>query len=125
MADREELIRDLYKNIVGEKTVNLNAEKPRYHADTNTLTNSKVLNMEETNHRHEIMLEAPDYAEIMMGNKNYYLAKDVGYLVGDVIAFRELNNLQLTGNASLRTVVSVEKDVAGLVAGYCIIGWKM
>lgn len=124
MSAREDLIRDLYANIVGEQKKPEADTGSRYHADTNSLINDNVLNLTESNHRHEIMLESADYADIMMGVRSYHLCKDVGFLVNDVIAFRELNGLQITGNASLRTIAIVEKEVPGLAPGYCIVSWK-
>lgn len=122
MANREDLIRDLYSNMIGDDKP-VNQERSRYHADTRTLTNGTEINLKESSHRYEIPLETHEYAAVMMGNRNYFLTKDQGFLINDVIAFREMNGLQYTGNASLRTIALVEKEVKGLTEGYCIVSW--
>ena len=124
MSNREDLIKDLYKNVIGESPDTNSGVASRYSADTNTLTNGQKIQFEESARRHEIPLESHDYNEVSMGNRNYYLVKDDNYLINDVIAFREVNGFQSTGNASLRTINFVEKNVPGLVPGYCIVSFK-
>lgn len=123
MANREDLIKELYSNIVGDAPTPKD-DGHRYHADTNTLTTGKTIELTESNHRHEIGLEKEQYAEIMMGVRNYFLCKDTDFQVGDVIAFRETAGFQLTGNDSLRTIKYVERNRDGLKDGYCIVSWK-
>ncbi|MCR5678063.1 MAG: DUF3850 domain-containing protein [Agathobacter sp.] len=123
MANREDLIKELYSNIIGEEKKPVEDER-RYHSDTNSLTVGANLDSKVTSKRHEIGLEKEAYAEIMMGARNYFLTKDIGFMVGDVVAFRETSGFQLTGNDSLRTLAMVERNIEGIKDGYCIISWK-
>jgi len=124
MVNRDDLIRDLYKTVVGQEVYQTTEDDRRYHADTNSLHNAGEVNLQKDSQRHDIPIEPDVFLPISLGTKRHLLMRDEKFLIGDTLAFREINNLKLTGSASLRTVVDVERNVPGLEEGYCIISWK-
>ena len=136
MANREDLIRELYEEIMGSAA----EEKRIAHQRLNSRTQSLVAEggafpavavvdaptkkkVEGARGRYEVILETDDYSKVLLGYKRFLVMPNE-VEIDDTIVIRETSNLVQTGNSMIKTVAYVEKDHPGIADGYRVISWK-
>lgn len=74
---------------------------------------------------HELKILPEFFYPVSIGLKTFELRKnDRNFQVGDTIRLKEWNGNNYTGRQVIRKIVCILKEVAGLEAGYCILGIK-
>ena len=136
MASREDLIRELYEEIMGSAADEKKITQQRFNSHTQSLVAEggafpAVAVVDAPlkgasgggSGRYEVILEAEDYSKVLLGYKRFLVMPNE-VEVDDTIVIRETSNLVQTGNSMIKSVTYVEKDHPGIREGYRIISWK-